>query len=62
MVASLLAHAPLTLWAAKQAVTRLRRSALPDGDDLVTRAFASQDLQEGVRAFTAKRSPAWQGR
>ncbi len=23
---------------------------------------ASQDLQEGVRAFTAKRSPAWQGR
>ena len=62
VVATLLEHAPLTMWAAKQAVTRLRRSVLPDGDDVVTAAFGSQDFHEGGRAFAARRRPAWQWR
>lgn len=62
VLADLLEHAPLTMWAAKQAVTRLRRATLPDGDDLVSKAFGSQDFQEGVRAFVAKLAPVWQGR
>ena len=62
VVEQLLAHAPLTMWATKQAVARLRRAALPDGDDLVVRAFGSDDFREGVRAFVAKERPRWQGR
>lgn len=62
VVQQLLRHAPLTMWAAKQAVVRLRRAVLPDGDDLVSQAFGSDDFREGVRAFVAKERPAWQGR
>ena len=62
LVATLLGHAPLTMWAAKQAVLRLRRAGLPDGDDLVERVFGSDDFAEGVAAFVGKRRPVWQGR
>ncbi|MFC7331043.1 enoyl-CoA hydratase/isomerase family protein [Marinactinospora rubrisoli] len=57
-----LGHAPLSMWAAKEAVRRLRRAALPDGDDIVARVFGSQDFAAGVRAFLAKERPEWQGR
>jgi len=56
------AHAPITLQVTKEAVRRLRRSALPDGDDLIRRAYGSRDFQEGVRAFLDKRAPNWEGR
>ena len=62
VVEQLLSAAPVTMWASKQAVARLRRAALPDGDDLVARAFGSEDFRAGVQAFTSRERPRWQGR
>lgn len=61
-VTTLLSHAPLTMWATKQAIRRLRTVQLPQGDDLVERVFASDDFRAGVEAFAAKRGPSWTGR
>ncbi len=61
----LLAHAPLTMWATKVAVARLRRANLPDDADLVARVYGSDDFRRGVAAFgsggAAGRGP-WTGR
>jgi enoyl-CoA hydratase len=65
VVETLLAHAPLTMWAAKVAVARLRRANLPDGDDLVTRVYGSDDFRRAVAAFgsgDAEKRPPWKGR
>lgn len=61
IVTSLTRHAPLSMWAAKEAVRRLRRAALPDGDDIVAAVFGSSDFHGAVRAFTAKEPPTWTG-
>jgi enoyl-CoA hydratase/carnithine racemase len=55
-------NAPLSMWAAKEAVRRLRAQDLPDGDDIVRRVFGSADFKAGVQAFTSKEKPQWQGR
>jgi enoyl-CoA hydratase/carnithine racemase len=57
------ANAPLTLWATKLAVRRLRDQLIPaDSDrDLIVRCYLSRDFREGVEAFLAKRKPVWQG-
>ena len=60
--ATLLQHAPLSMWAAKQAAVRMRRAALPDGDDIVRRVFGSQDFRDAVQAFAAKQRVTWTGR
>lgn len=62
LVAPLLEHAPLTMWAAKQATARFRRAGLPDGDDIVHRVFGSQDFRDAVQAFATKSSVQWKGR
>jgi enoyl-CoA hydratase len=62
LVATLLAHAPLSMKAAGQAVARLRRAGLPDGDDLVREVFGSEDFRAGVRAFVAREQVTWTGR
>jgi len=65
VVETLLSHAPLTMWAAKVAVARLRRANLPDADDLVTRVFGSDDFRRAVAAFGSsdgKVPPPWTGR
>ena len=62
VVQTLLGHAPLTMWATKQAVARLRRAGLPDGDDLVRRVYGSDDFARAVRAFSAKETTTWTGR
>ena len=62
IVGRLLGHAPLSMWAAKEAVRRLRRAALPDGDDIVAAVFGSSDFHGAVRAFGAKEKPTWEGR
>ena len=62
LVAPLLEHAPLTMWAAKQATVRFRRAGLPDGDDIVARVFGSQDFRDAVQAFATKSRVDWKGR
>ena len=62
LVATLQAHAPLSMKAAGQAVARLRRATLPDGDDLVREVFGSEDFRAGVRAFVAREQVTWRGR
>ena len=55
--------APLTLWATKEALRRVRDAMLPEGadSDLIVRCYTSRDFKEGVEAFLAKRKPNWLG-
>ncbi|MEV4759929.1 enoyl-CoA hydratase/isomerase family protein [Micromonospora sp. NPDC049559] len=57
-------HAPLTMWATKESLRRLRRAAVAtvDCDDVVARVYGSADFRAAVRDFTAKRPPTWTGR
>ena len=58
----LAALAPVTQAVSKEAIRRLLVHSLPDGDDLIRRAYGSEDFREGVAAFTGKRSARWRGR
>ncbi|MBM7789001.1 enoyl-CoA hydratase [Tenggerimyces flavus] len=62
VIGELLSHSPLSMWAAKEALGRLRRSSLPDGDDIVARVFGSEDFRSAVQSFVAKEKPTWTGR
>ncbi len=55
VVKTLLGHYPLTAWATKVAVARLRRANLPNDDDVVSRAYGSDDFQRAVKAFGSSR-------
>jgi len=66
IAAEIAENAPLTIWATKEALRRLREAdaarltAIPFAD-VVTRVYGSQDFQEGVRAHLEKRRPLWHG-
>lgn len=59
---TLLSHAPLTLWAAKQLTRRMRRRLLVDDDDVVARAFGSDDFHRAVAEFPRAGPGEWRGR
>lgn len=47
-------HAPITLEVTKEAVRRIRRTLTRDeGEDLILRAYMSEDFREGMDAFLA---------
>ncbi|OZM83962.1 enoyl-CoA hydratase/isomerase family protein [Pseudonocardia sp. MH-G8] len=60
-VTTLASHAPLSMWATKQSVTRLRRAGLPEDDDIVTRVYGSADFASAVAAFARKERATWTG-
>jgi enoyl-CoA hydratase/carnithine racemase len=60
VVRTLLAHAPLTMWAAKEAVRRLG-AGNPADDDIIARVYASNDFRAGVAAFKSRGSVEWTG-
>jgi len=62
LAALIAAHAPLTLNATKQALTRLqRRLSREEGEDLILMCYMSRDFREGLDAFLNKRPPQWSG-
>lgn len=61
LLGRLAGHAPLTMWATKAALRRLREATKVEDDDIVARVYGSGDFRAGVAAFGEKRAPEWTG-
>lgn len=59
LLATLAGHAPLAMWAAKEAVRRVASPEPAALDDILTVVFGSDDFKEGRAAFNEKRPPHW---
>jgi enoyl-CoA hydratase len=57
------ANAPLTLWATKEALRRVRDRLIPESadSDFIVACYTSRDFHEGVESFKAKSKPPWTG-
>ena len=62
LVKRLLEHAPLTMWASKETLRRIRKASEVEDGDVVARVYGSDDFHAGVRSFTTKQRPTWTGR
>lgn len=58
----LLEHAPLSMWATKETLRRLRRAVRVEDSDIVARVYGSADFHAAVAAFADKQRPQWSGR
>jgi enoyl-CoA hydratase len=55
-------HAPLTIWAAKEAVRRIyEKLQSVDFSDVIEQSYGSDDFRLGVNAFIKKETPKWSG-
>ena len=56
-------NAPLTIWAAKEAVRRLREQLQSaDYTDVIEKCYQSDDFRLGVETFIKKQTPQWLGK